>query len=111
MSTANGESGEGTPKPFVSRAPRYVQASPALHFSWRVGVFVVGLLVVVGGVIMLPLPGPGWLVIFGGMALWATEFAWAHGVLRWTKGKVSEGTAWFRERRERRRAARRREGA
>lgn len=58
--------------------------------SWQVGVFVVGLAVVVGGVIMLPLPGPGWLVIFAGMAIWATEFVWAQLVLRWTKRKVTE---------------------
>lgn len=44
----------------------------------------------VAGVIMLPLPGPGWLVIFGGMAIWATEFVWAQLVLRWTKRKVTE---------------------
>ena len=63
-----------------------------LHLSWQVCVFVVGLAVVVGGVIMLPLPGPGWLVIFGGMAIWATEFVWAQLVLRWTKRKVTEAT-------------------
>ena len=39
---------------------------------------------------MLPLPGPGWVVIFGGMAIWATEFVWAQLVLRWTKRKVTE---------------------
>jgi uncharacterized protein (TIGR02611 family) len=29
-------------------------------------------------------------VIFGGMAIWATEFVWAQLVLRWTKRKVTE---------------------
>ncbi len=73
-----------------SRAPEFIQARRTLHLSWQVGVFVVGLGVVVAGVIMLPLPGPGWLVIFGGMAIWATEFVWAQLVLRWTKRKVTE---------------------
>jgi uncharacterized protein (TIGR02611 family) len=73
-----------------SRAPGFVKASRALHLSWQVGVFVVGLAVVVGGIIMLPLPGPGWLVIFGGMAIWATEFVWAQLVLHWTRRKVTE---------------------
>ncbi|CAL9373982.1 hypothetical protein SUDANB58_00909 [Streptomyces sp. enrichment culture] len=73
-----------------SRAPEYVKARRVLHLSWQVGVFVVGLAVVVAGVIMLPLPGPGWVVIFGGMAIWATEFVWAQLVLRWTKRKVTE---------------------
>ncbi|WP_425836088.1 TIGR02611 family protein [Streptomyces fractus] len=87
---ADGEaSGE---KPLGSRAPGFIQARRTLHLSWQVGVFIVGLAVVVGGVIMLPLPGPGWLVIFGGMAIWATEFVWAQLVLRWTKRKVTEAT-------------------
>lgn len=73
-----------------SRAPEFIKARRALHLSWQVGVFIVGLAVVAGGVVMLPLPGPGWLVIFGGMAIWATEFVWAQLVLRWTKRKVTE---------------------
>ncbi|MGW0625246.1 TIGR02611 family protein [Streptomyces sp. NPDC002758] len=73
-----------------SKAPAFVKARRALHLSWQVGVFLIGLAVVVAGIIMLPLPGPGWVVIFGGMAIWATEFVWAQLVLRWTKRKVTE---------------------
>ncbi|MET8454434.1 TIGR02611 family protein [Streptomyces sp. NPDC005209] len=73
-----------------SRAPEFIKARRALHVSWQVGVFVVGLAVVGVGIVMLPLPGPGWVVIFGGMAIWATEFVWAQLVLRWTKRKVTE---------------------
>jgi uncharacterized protein (TIGR02611 family) len=81
---AQGERGLG------SKAPAFIKRRRALHLSWQVGVFVVGLAVVVAGIIMLPLPGPGWVVIFGGMAIWATEFVWAQLVLRWTKRKVTE---------------------
>ncbi|MEV1050436.1 TIGR02611 family protein [Streptomyces sp. NPDC049887] len=73
-----------------SRAPEFVKSRRTLHLSWQVGVFIVGFAVVVAGVIMLPLPGPGWLVIFAGMAIWATEFVWAQLVLHWTKRKVTE---------------------
>ncbi|MFL5996442.1 MAG: TIGR02611 family protein [Streptomyces sp.] len=73
-----------------SRAPEFVKARRLLHLSWQVLIFVIGLAVVVAGIIMLPLPGPGWVVIFGGMAIWATEFVWAQLVLRWTKRKVTE---------------------
>jgi uncharacterized protein (TIGR02611 family) len=76
--------------PLGSRAPEFVKARRMLHLSWQVAVFIIGLAVVVAGVIMLPLPGPGWVVIFGGMAIWATEFVWAQLVLRWTKRKVTE---------------------
>ncbi|GGV82466.1 TIGR02611 family protein [Streptomyces gelaticus] len=87
-----GEVTEGVTKErdLGSRAPGFIKASRALHLSWQVGVFVVGFAVVVAGIIMLPLPGPGWLVIFGGMAIWATEFVWAQLVLRWTRRKVTE---------------------
>ena len=83
---------KGDPAGLGSRAPEFIKARRMLHLSWQVGVFVVGLAVVVAGMIMLPLPGPGWLVIFGGMAIWATEFVWAQLVLRWTKRKVTEAT-------------------
>jgi uncharacterized protein (TIGR02611 family) len=73
-----------------SKAPHFIKRSKPLHLSWQVGVFIVGLAVVAGGIVMLPLPGPGWLVIFGGIAIWATEFVWAQLVLRWTKRKVTE---------------------
>jgi len=73
-----------------SRAPEFIRSRRVLHLSWQVLVFVIGLAVVVAGIIMLPLPGPGWVVIFGGMAIWATEFVWAQLVLRWTKRKVTE---------------------
>ncbi|MCF3964355.1 TIGR02611 family protein [Streptomyces fuscigenes] len=72
-----------------SRAPHFIQASRPLHLVWKVGVFVVGLGVIGGGIILLPLPGPGWLVIFGGVALWGTEFVWAQRMLRWAKRKVT----------------------
>lgn len=83
-SGAQGEQGLG------SKAPEFIKARRMLHLSWQVAIFIVGLAVVVLGIIMLPLPGPGWVVIFGGMAIWATEFVWAQLVLRWTKRKVTE---------------------
>ncbi|MEU3506216.1 TIGR02611 family protein [Streptomyces hundungensis] len=87
MDTGSDEQGDVA---LGSRAPKFIKASRPLHLSWQVGVFVVGLAVVAAGIVMLPLPGPGWLVIFGGMAIWATEFVWAQLVLRWTKRKVTE---------------------
>ncbi|MEV8568827.1 TIGR02611 family protein [Streptomyces sp. NPDC051322] len=91
MGTQSDRRDESASEPALgSRAPAFVKASRALHLSWQVGVFLLGLAVVAGGVVLLPLPGPGWVVIFGGMAIWATEFVWAQLVLRWTKRKVTE---------------------
>ncbi|MFM9448549.1 TIGR02611 family protein [Streptomyces acidiscabies] len=97
MNTGSDEPGEATvvtdsakPEGLGSKAPAFIKKSRTLHLSWQVGVFVVGLAVVGLGIVMLPLPGPGWVVIFAGMAIWATEFVWAQLVLRWTKRKVTE---------------------
>ncbi|WFB06588.1 TIGR02611 family protein [Streptomyces sp. LX-29] len=86
---ATGDGATGEPA-LGSKAPQFIKRHRTLHVSWQVGVFIVGLAVVIVGIIMLPLPGPGWVVIFGGMAIWATEFVWAQLVLRWTKRKVTE---------------------
>ncbi|WP_327386371.1 MULTISPECIES: TIGR02611 family protein [unclassified Streptomyces] len=80
----------GAQAPHVSKAPAFIKSNKSLHLSWQVGVFIVGLAVIAAGVAMLVLPGPGWVAIFAGLAIWATEFAWAHLVLRWTKRKVTE---------------------
>src|SRR5690606_16448541 len=48
-----------------------------LNAVYRSTVGVVGLVVVVIGIIAIPYPGPGWAIFFLGLALLATEFAWA----------------------------------
>src|SRR4051794_10932709 len=90
LPTSQADAEAGQKSGLGSRAPEFVKTRRMLHLSWQVGVFVLGLAVVVAGVIMLPLPGPGWVVIFCGIAIWATEFVWAQLVLRWTKRKVTE---------------------
>ena len=45
---------------------------------------------------MLVLPGPGWLIIFVGLGIWATEFAWAKSLLRSVRRTVGRSTAWLR---------------
>jgi uncharacterized protein (TIGR02611 family) len=56
-----------------------------LNATYRLLVLVVGLLVALAGVAMLVLPGPGWLVIILGVAILATEYAWAHRLLERVK--------------------------
>lgn len=59
---------------------------------WRAIIAICGGLVVIAGLIMIPFPGPGWLVVFLGLAIWATEFAWAERLLVWVKTKVADAT-------------------
>lgn len=63
---------------------------------YRVGVAVVGTLVTVGGLLLVPLPGPGWLIVFVGLGVLASEFVWARRLLRWGRGTLSGWTAWLR---------------
>lgn len=47
------------------------------------------------GVIAIPYPGPGWLIVFAGLAILATEFAWAQRVLHYLRGRYDAWTNWL----------------
>lgn len=53
--------------------------------SKRIAISVVGGVFVVGGIVMLVLPGPGIVVIAIGFAILGTEYAWAAAALERTK--------------------------
>jgi uncharacterized protein (TIGR02611 family) len=54
----------------------------------RIARTIGGFLLLAAGVVMLVLPGPGWLAIFGGLAMLASEFAWAQRLLDRLKAVV-----------------------
>ncbi|MEX0774401.1 MAG: PGPGW domain-containing protein [Phycisphaeraceae bacterium] len=60
-----------------------------LRWGWRIirptVVLVAGMVLVLGGLPLIPLPGPGILIVFAGLALLATEFVWARALLKATK--------------------------
>lgn len=58
----------------------------------KVVVSIVGLSVVIVGIILLPLPGPGMLVIIAGLAILATEFEKADKLLRQLRRRFDEAT-------------------
>jgi uncharacterized protein (TIGR02611 family) len=64
---------------------------------YRVVVFLVGLVLVLGGFALVPLPGPGWLIVIIGIAVWATEFERAEALLDFVKRKVRAWEHWVRE--------------
>ena len=75
---------------------RKIRSNPHSHLIYRIVVGVLGLVVVVIGLIMVPFPGPGWLVVFLGLAIWASEFEWAQGLLHRAKRALGAWTRWFR---------------
>lgn len=59
----------------------------------RLLVLVVGAGVLGAGLVMLVLPGPGVIVIVAGLAILATEFAWAERTLDRTRSHAARATA------------------
>lgn len=56
----------------------------------RMAVAVLGCVLVVGGVVLLVLPGPGLLLIVAGLAVLATEFVWAQAALAAAKRRAGQ---------------------
>lgn len=62
---------------------------------YRVGVAVVGGLVLAIGVVLIPYPGPGWLVVFAGLAILAAEFHWARRLLGFLRRRYHAWRHWL----------------
>ena len=56
----------------------------------RVGITIAGFAVLLAGLAMLVLPGPGIVVILAGLAILATEYVWAQRLLRIAKEKANQ---------------------
>jgi uncharacterized protein (TIGR02611 family) len=65
------------------------------HLVWRTAVGVVGAVVTVAGLIMVPAPGPGWLVVFFGLLILASEFEFAQRWLDFARHQVSRWNTWI----------------
>lgn len=57
-------------------------------------VAVVGIAVIALGTLLLPLPGPGWVIIFLGLGVLASEFTWAKRLLSYAHRQVTAWTRW-----------------
>ena len=74
---------------------RRVAGRRTLDTAYRVGVGLIGGLVVAFGIVTIPLPGPGWLTVIAGLFLLGTEFAWAERLLGYTRRRVEGWTEWL----------------
>lgn len=63
--------------------------------SKKVLIGIVGGLVTLVGLVLIPYPGPGWLVVFAGLALLATEFEFAAKLLGILKQKYEAWARWL----------------
>lgn len=58
------------------------------HVLVRLARMVGGFVLLVVGIIAIPLPGPGWLLVAAGLALLARDVAWADRLLRLVRRRV-----------------------
>lgn len=65
----------------------------------RVGVTAVGGVVTIVGLVLLFTPGPGLLVVAAGLAILATEYAWARHLLQRVRARSREALVRSQERR------------
>lgn len=62
----------------------------------RVFIGVIGAAVVLIGAVLIPYPGPGWLIVFAGFAILATEFEFAQRALDWLRNKYDAWVDWLK---------------
>ena len=65
--------------------------------SKKILIAIVGGLVVLVGLVLVPYPGPGWLIVFGGLAILSTEFEFASKVLAYARGKYDAWSDWVKK--------------
>lgn len=64
--------------------------------SKKVLIGIVGGLVLLLGLVLIPYPGPGWLIVFAGLAILATEFEFAARALTFLREKYDGWVAWLK---------------
>ena len=77
-----------------TRWRRRIAARRSVNHPYRLAVGVVGAQLVAVGIVAIPLPGPGWLIVIAGLFVLATEFLWAERLLEFTKKHVKRWTDW-----------------
>lgn len=74
------------------------------HVLVRIVRMTLGFAVVILGIILMPLPGPGGVIVAAGLVILSKDVAWADRVLRWMRkktpgipedGKIPPGTIVF----------------
>jgi hypothetical protein len=85
----------------VAHSPQLVPTTPFGRFrraTWRVLIAIAGSVVIlVGALLSVPgIPGPGVVVMLAGLAILATEFAFARRLLHRLRDKAKEGVSGVR---------------
>ncbi|GAB3956897.1 TIGR02611 family protein [Micromonospora vulcania] len=82
----------------ISTTLDLIRANPTGRIALKIFIAIAGALVVTIGIALIPLPGPGWLLVIAGLGIWAVEFHWARRLLAFTRRHVHGWTQWVRRR-------------
>ncbi|WP_297371432.1 TIGR02611 family protein [Cryobacterium sp.] len=85
----------------LTRSRSWIHRHPRIRAPYRVLVAAAGLTIIVVGLILVPLPGPGWLIVFLGVAVLGTEFPAAHRLTQLVRRQAGRVRQWWRARQDR----------
>jgi uncharacterized protein (TIGR02611 family) len=80
-----------------------MKSNPVTDVAWKSVVATIGVTLLAVGLVMLVTPGPGWAIIFLGLVVLASEFAWASRlvapvrarILKAVSGRKRPRLIWF----------------
>ena len=72
-----------------------VRATRTGRLTLKVVIGLIGAAVVAIGIVLIPFPGPGWLIVLFGLAIWAIEFVWAERLLQFTRRQLERWWHWL----------------
>ncbi|NAZ83546.1 TIGR02611 family protein [Kineococcus sp. R8] len=82
----------------VRRRREALRANPRRNHLYRMGVATLGTVVVLLGLALVPLPGPGWVVVFLGLAVLGSEFHSARRLNAFGRRQLHRWVAWVERR-------------
>ena len=74
---------------------RKIRSTRSGRLTLQIIVGIVGCCVVALGIVLIPFPGPGWLIVLGGLAILAIEFVWARRLLAFTRSWLERWWTWL----------------
>ena len=95
---------EGLEVPLSSAPQSAVTATitrrPLASVLRRAGVAILGGAIVLVGLLLVPLPGPGWLIVFAGTTVLVKEFPWAARLSEVLQRRLRTAVQWIRRHRQ-----------
>src|SRR5262245_40332979 len=85
----------GSSRDRIRAAHGRVRATRTGRLTLRIVTGVVGVVVVAIGLVLVPLPGPGWLIVLAGLAILSLEFEWAQRLLQFTRNQLERWWRWL----------------